>query len=102
MRLGTFSPKPIPRAASFRSKGLSIGINPAFSNAKTICDLRGPFHNLSLGGAADGVAVSGDYFWGNSPHGPVKGLGFTIGPGAGINASAMTTGTAIHVVGSIP
>ncbi len=63
--------------------GASGGVHAAFSNANTICDLAGPFNNVSSGGGW-GPDITGDAFWGTGSHGQrVEGGGLTFGAGAG-------------------
>ena len=72
--------------------GFWSGIGAAISNAKTICDIGGEFHELG-GSYGEGPGYSGNYFWGNSQNGPVRGFGGYFGPGAGLSVSASDTYT---------
>jgi RHS repeat-associated protein len=71
---------------------VDAGVSVQWSNAKTICDLTGPFYNLSVHGGA-GLGGSLDYFRGGSRHGEVVGGGVTFGGAAGASASATYTNT---------
>lgn len=63
--------------------GFSGGVHTAVSNADTICDLSGPFKNVSLGGGW-GPDATGDAFWGQGTHGQlVTGGGAHPGCGSG-------------------
>lgn len=70
----------------------SIGLQGAVSTGATVCDLGGPFGNVS-GTFGAGGSVSADVFYGNSPHGPVKGGGITGGAGVGGSGSVSVTKT---------
>lgn len=48
--------------------GLSGGVQVAVSNGDTVCDLAGPFKNVSLGGGW-GPDATGDAFWGTGTQG---------------------------------
>jgi hypothetical protein len=78
--------------------GVGVGVNSRVnlsiqvSNAKTICDLGGPFTNLSAGAGA-GVDASVDRFFGTSDHGPVAGVGVGLGSVEGVGASTTVTTT---------
>jgi RHS repeat-associated protein len=80
--------------------GVGVGLNSSVtlslqaSNAKTICDLRGPFNNLSAGAGA-GLDASLDSFYGTSDNGPVAGFGVGLGVGAGAGASTTITTTTV-------
>jgi len=95
--------------ASYTAKGLgpatggsgSIGVQGAISNAATVCDLGGPFGNVS-GTFGAGGSVSADVFYGNSPNGPVKGGGITAGAGVGGSGSVSVTKTTVTPLGSVP
>jgi hypothetical protein len=50
----------------------------------------------------EGVSVTGDYFYGNSPDGEVSGAGSNFGPGVGWSGGATSTYTQIGVLNSIP
>jgi hypothetical protein len=79
----------------------SIGLQGVISNAATVCDLGGPFGNVS-GTFGAGGSVSADVFYGNSPHGPVKGGGVTAGAGVGGSGSVSVTTTNVTPLGSVP
>jgi hypothetical protein len=64
------------------------------STAATICDLAGPFNNVSVGGGA-GPSGSADGFIGSSANGPVIGGGVTVGPGLGGGVSNTVTNTTV-------
>lgn len=68
--------------------GVSVGV----STAKTICDLRGPFENVNMGGGW-GPSATGDGFWGSSDNGLVLGGGVTVGLGLGGTSFAGVTNT---------
>ncbi|MGA9724026.1 MAG: RHS repeat-associated core domain-containing protein, partial [Candidatus Binatus sp.] len=70
------------------SGGLSIGL----SNAKTVCDLSGPFGNFNIGGGAE-VGGSLTTFGGPSPDGNVGGVNLTLGEGSGLGYGSDVTGT---------
>lgn len=79
---------------------ISGGVSVNASNAKTICDLSGPFNQGSLGGGW-GPNASGDYFTGNSPNGWVYGGGVTVGAGLGAGGSSDITWTEVTPIGSL-
>jgi RHS repeat-associated protein len=70
------------------------GVTVQGSNAKCNNDLSGPFAYGSAGGGL-GAYGSGDAFWGNSPDGPVVGVGGTVGVGLGAGGSAGFSGTGV-------
>lgn len=78
----------------------SAGVSAQGSTAETICDLRGPFTNLSVGAGA-GVDASIDGFAGQSDHGPVVGGGFTLGAGLGAGGAGGGTFTWVNPVGRL-
>ena len=71
------------------------GLTVSVSNAKTICNIGGPFVNGSFGAGA-GPDISGDLFFGPSPNGQVAGGGLTFGAGAGVGASEGVTYTVVQ------
>ena len=73
-------------------EGITGGLSFSASNAHGICDLAGPFGNVSVGGGA-GLGASFEGFHGPSPHGNVTGGGFTIGAGIGAGGLAGTSYT---------
>jgi RHS repeat-associated protein len=75
--------------------GIQAGVTVQVSNAKCNKDLSGPFGYGSAGGGL-GPDGSVDAFWGNSPDGPVVGLGGTFGVGAGAGANGGLSGTTIR------
>jgi hypothetical protein len=75
--------------------GWSGGVNLGVSNAKTICDLNGPFGNASLGVDA-GIGATVDGFWGDSPDGVVVGGSVTFGPSLGVTSFNGGTNTYVH------
>lgn len=75
-------------------KGATGGVSVGASNAKTICDLRGRFTNVGVGGGW-GPSGSGDGYWGPSDNGTVYGGGVTVGPGVGAGAFAGPTWTVV-------
>ena len=75
----------------------SVTLSLQASNAKTICDLKGPFNNLSAGAGA-GIDASVDSFYGTSDHGPVAGVGVGLGVGVGAGASATVTTTTVKPI----
>jgi RHS repeat-associated protein len=83
--------------------GGGVGLNSSAtltvigSNAKTVCDLRGPFANTSAGAGA-GLDASVDGFYGSSDHGPVIGIGAGFGVGAGVGAGATLTTTNVRPI----
>jgi RHS repeat-associated protein len=70
-------------------EGIWGGVGGGYSTAKCITDLGGPFHTIG-GGGGTGTGAAGGYFWGNSPHGPVRGGEAYIGPGGGVSVYAQT------------
>ncbi|WP_175884245.1 RHS repeat-associated core domain-containing protein [Burkholderia sp. BCC0044] len=78
--------------------GVSGGVSAQASNAKTICDLSGPFGNASAGLGA-GANVSADGFWGPSDDGLVIGGGATFGPGLGVTSFNGATNTWVNPIG---
>jgi hypothetical protein len=78
----------------------SGGVSFSGSDAKTICDLSGPFANINGGGGflAD---AEGNYYTGTSPDGLVPGGGVTIGVGAGGGASGGGSETSILPIGHL-
>jgi hypothetical protein len=79
---------------------VSGGVNVAGSNAKTICDLNGPFSNQSLGGGA-GLDASVDTFSGSSNNGTIIGAGITLGAGLGLGGSSTITNTTVTPLGDL-
>jgi RHS repeat-associated protein len=79
---------------------LSGGISFGGSNAKTICDLRGPFFGGNLGGGW-GPNAEGNMFSGPSANGDVYGGGLTLGAGLGAGGSSNITGTIIAPRGTL-
>ncbi len=79
----------------------SVGVQVAGSNANTVCDLGGPFVNVSATGGA-GATGSVDFFTGNGngPGGQVIGGGGTVSIGGGADASAAITTTTVTPLGS--
>lgn len=73
----------------------SLGLSGAFSNAETICQLRGIFASSSVGAGA-GLHLTADTFSGPSNRGYVTGGGLTAGEGAGAGGFAGVTYTAIN------
>ena len=69
--------------------GASAGVGGAYSNAKCVSDIAGPF---DAGGGSAGE-FSGGYFRGSSPDGPVRGGEFYVGPGAGVTTTVQRTNT---------
>ena len=80
--------------------GGTADVSVRVSNAKTICDLRGPYGNVNAG-IGDGVGVEGNGFAGQSPDGNVVGGGVTIGAGLGGGWSVGETGTGIFPMGTL-
>lgn len=80
--------------------GASGGISFSGSDAKTICDLKGPYANANIGAGA-GLNYEVNGFAGNSPDGYVIGGGFTLGAGLGAGSSVGGTGTGIVPIGQI-
>jgi len=80
--------------------GASGGVSLAYSNAYTVCGLRGPFMNFSgtFGAEAAGTA---DYFTGKgpAPGGVVQGGGVTVGVGGGGSAAVTVTRTNVNLFG---
>jgi len=74
--------------------GFSGGLDAYYSDAKTVCDLAGPFVNGTLGGGW-GPNAAGGVFMGGSPHGNVHGGGVSIGAGLGASSSVMLTQTSV-------
>ncbi|MHB8405520.1 MAG: RHS repeat-associated core domain-containing protein [Gammaproteobacteria bacterium] len=81
--------------------GLSGGVFIGASNANTVCDLGGPFDNLSIGGGW-GPDATGDAFYGYGTQGqPVLGGALTLGLGLGATSFGGGTGTHIGSVGRL-
>jgi uncharacterized protein RhaS with RHS repeats len=81
--------------------GASGGVNTAVSNGDTVCDLEGPFKNVSLGGGW-GPDATGDAFWGEGSHGQlVQGGGLTLGVGVGASAFNGQTNTVLGPIGHL-
>ena len=83
-------------AGANASAGLTLG----GSNGQTICDLGGPFGNISVGGGV-GPAGSLDVFQGPSDHGLVTGGGVTFGAGVGGEGSIGATNTVVTPMGHL-
>jgi RHS repeat-associated protein len=92
--LGTYSTVGVGGGAGAKVSG---GVTATASNAKTICDLAGPFYNATAGGGAGGD-IEGTAFSGSSPHGWVTGGGATVGAGLGAGGSVTYTGTIIKLL----
>lgn len=75
--------------------GVSAGVSVAVSNAKCNNDLGGAFGGAG-GGVGLGPSASGDVFWGPSDHGPVFGVGGTVGVGVGGGVWVGPTDTVIN------
>jgi RHS repeat-associated protein len=73
----------------------SVGLGFSGSNAKTICDLGGPFGNVNFGGGL-GPDAEVNTFAGNSPDGTVLGGGFSLGVGVGGGGSSGGSTTTIN------
>ena len=81
--------------------GASGGVFVGASNANTVCDLGGPFANLSLGGGW-GPDATGDAFLGYGTQSQrVEGGTLTLGTGLGLTSFGGITGTHIGPVGRI-
>lgn len=81
--------------------GFSGGAQASVSNANTICDLAGPFRNLSLGGGW-GPDATGDAFWGQGTQGQlVSGAGISLGGGLGADAFSGETNTTLGPIGHL-
>jgi len=81
--------------------GVSGGVFIGTSNGNTVCDLGGPFDNLSLGGGW-GPDATGDAFYGHGTQGQtVLGGTLTLGPGLGATSFAGITGTNVGPVGRL-
>ena len=78
---------------------VSGGLNFSGSNAKTICDLSGPFANANLGGGLGPDAEANGWI-GNSPDGTVIGGGVNLGGGLGAGGSGGGTYTWINPIGT--
>jgi RHS repeat-associated protein len=80
--------------------GGGVGFSGAWSNGDTICDLRGPFANISLGGGW-GPDATGDGFTGEGANGNfIAGGGLTLGVGAGANSFLGITETGVAPMGN--
>jgi RHS repeat-associated protein len=87
--------------AAFGTPGISGGVHAAVSNGNSVCDLAGPFHNVSLGGGW-GPDATGDGFWGTGSNGQrVEGGGLTLGAGIGASAFVGQTTTTLGSVGHL-
>lgn len=81
--------------------GASVGVQAAVSNGSTVCDLAGPFSNVSLGGGW-GPDATGDAFWGAGSQGQlVQGGGLTLGAGIGASGFVGQTNTTLGPVGHL-
>ena len=81
--------------------GASGGVFIGASNANSVCDLGGPFDNLSLGGGW-GPDATGDAFYGRGTQGQsVLGGTLTLGAGLGATAFGGATYTNIGSVGRL-
>lgn len=80
--------------------GGSGGLSVQGSNAKTICDLRGPFGNVSAGGGW-GPGAIGEGFWGPSDTGTVIGGGVTVGAGLGATSFDGINNTWVQPMGRL-
>ncbi len=78
----------------------SGGLSFMGSTAQNICDLAGPFGNLTIGGGA-GLDIAGSGFGGNSPDGRVFGGGVIIGAGLGGGSSTTYTQTVVTPLGKL-
>jgi RHS repeat-associated protein len=78
----------------------SGGVQFEVSNANTVSGPRGPFGNASGTAGLDGLAGTGDVFWGkgDGPGGTVTGGGVTLGVGGGGSASAGRTSTTVSPI----
>jgi hypothetical protein len=76
--------------------GFSGGVNAGFSNGNTICDLAGPFANVSRGGGW-GDDVTGDAFYGKNQQGGDL-WGGSVTEGAGLGVTSFVGGTETKVV----
>jgi RHS repeat-associated protein len=75
---------------------VSGGLTVAVSNAKTICDLSGPFDNFSAD-VGSGLNLAGEGFGGAASDGsPVIGAGLTLGVGGGAGTSVTRTNTRVE------
>ena len=73
--------------------GGSIGIQFGSSNAKTVCDLRGPFLSAS-GSSGEGVIGGGEIYYGQGSNGAqIIGGNLFVGAGAGISGTGGVTYT---------
>jgi RHS repeat-associated protein len=80
---------------------VSGGISTNASNASTICDLAGPFVNISAGGGW-GPDATGDAFYGKDGNGnDIWGGGVTVGAGLGVGGSATVTDTVVNPIGKL-
>jgi hypothetical protein len=81
--------------------GAAIGVQVAGSNGDSICDLKGKFNNVSLGGGW-GPDATGDAFWGPGSQGQlVQGAGLTLGAGIGASAFSGQTNTTLGPIGRL-
>jgi RHS repeat-associated protein len=79
---------------------VSGGLMVAVSNARTICDLAGPFSTASVGAGAGGDA-SIEFFSGPTSNGYVSGGGFTAGAGLGAGGFGGVTTTIVGPVSQL-
>ncbi len=87
--------------AALGSPGAQAGVHIAGSDGDTVCDIAGPFKNVSVGGAV-GEGGSIDGFWGPGSQGQdVHGGGITVGGGAGASGFSGQTNTKLGAIGSI-
>ena len=81
--------------------GASGGVFAGASNGDTVCDLSGPFDNISSGGGW-GPDATGDAFYGYGANGQkVTGGSITLGPGLGNTSFVGGTGTHVGPVGHL-
>jgi len=89
------------RGGALGTPGFSGGVQLAASNADIICQLAGPFNNVSLGGGWWPDAT-GDAFWGQNANGhTVTGAGLTLGAGLGATGSVGRTNTTLGPIGHL-
>ena len=89
------------KGGALGTPGLSGGVQLVASNADTICQLAGPFNNVSLGGGW-GPDATGDGFWGQNANGKtVTGAGLTLGAGLGATGSVGRTDTMLGPIGHL-
>ena len=75
-----------------------VGAEIQISNAQTVNDMAGPFHEAGV----TGPVATGEIFWGDSPHGPVVGFSGALGPSLGAGLYGGITNSRVGAPDLIP